>query len=573
MKFLFKITLGLIIGMTLVTACNDDDDDKGVASFSLDKEDITLGADGGIDALIVTSEDEWTASATEPWVSVSPANGVGTTTCQVLVDSTMNDGVRQAEVLFRSKTQGVRTVSVHQLGYGKIIALDKNAMEIDASAELEKRYFETKVTTNIPFDIRLEYADATQSGWVVLPTKDWNPEFDRAYRPRTTKVRINWNMNPDPERRVVNVHFVPRNAEDVMETPAILTVTQKAAPKIEDNRAGDSLALLIIKERLKCTISWDPSENLRNWEGVVLWERTDKDKPSDEAVGRIREVSFVMINTKESIPQEVRHLKYLETLKFFSNENTMLRSIDLGSEVCQLMHLKHLQIGAYGLVSLPEDFAVLGERGLETLDLTANNFTNVPNIINKQNFPKLKRLIFSGNRRWTLSDLRRAHEFDSKDGLGFHIQLAQDNTIKNLFLWDTLEELTLSYNYIEGQLPDFKIGVDGVEGYTEDDFSSAAAVDTFRYAITSRIPKILPKAKKLAINLNFLTGTLPDWILYHPHFLDWNPEIFIINQMENGLNSEGKVVQFDNAPATFDYYYDTYPGTREKYEFKDEKTE
>lgn len=44
---------------------------------------------------------------------------------------------------------------------------------------------------------------------------------------------------------------------------------------------------------------------------------------------RVRSVNFGTITTKESLPQEVRYLKYLETFQVYGNANTMLLSIDL----------------------------------------------------------------------------------------------------------------------------------------------------------------------------------------------------------------------------------------------------
>lgn len=40
--------------MAVVASCKDDDD-SGITGFSIDKEDITMGADGGKDKLIVSS--------------------------------------------------------------------------------------------------------------------------------------------------------------------------------------------------------------------------------------------------------------------------------------------------------------------------------------------------------------------------------------------------------------------------------------------------------------------------------------------------------------------------------------
>ena len=76
--------------------------------------------------------------------------------------------------------------------------------------------------------------------------------------------------------------------------------------------------------------------------------------------------------------------------------------------------------------------------------------------------------------------------------------------------------------------------------------------------------------KLLAINLNFFTGDLPDWLLYHPKLMEWFPELLIYNQQERGYDSEGNVVKFDNYPTDYEYYYKAFPKMRGKYEIKDE---
>ena len=107
-------------------------------------------------------------------------------------------------------------------------------------------------------------------------------------------------------------------------------------------------------------------------------------------------------------------------------------------------------------------------------------------------------------------------------------------------------------------------------GYSQADVDAFGG-DTIQYLVNegANIPKILPKMKQLSVNLNFFTGNLPDWMLYHPHLIDWDPEILIYNQMEKGLNSEGKMVRFDNEPSTFDAYFKAFPKFKEKYELKE----
>ena len=564
MDRLYKIALGLIVCVSFV-ACNDEE--KG-ASFSLDKSEITFGAEGGADVVLVESNDNWTVSVSEPWLSVTPASGTGNAACHVVVDSSLVSEVRSASVRFTPAAMPAVAVTVKQMGYGKMIAPEKSEIWVESSAKMEERYFETNVTTNVKFNVEIDHLGADE--W--LTAESVSVELDKGARPRTAKLRFDWKMNTVPEQRVAEIKLIPEGEGAELVEPAVISVYQKPALKIEDNRAGDSIALVVIYERMNCwSDAWDTSENLQYWEGVDLWEASDKDLPAPEAVGRVRAVQYSFLNTKETVPSEIRHLKYLESLAISSNVNTMLLNIDLGSEICELEHLKYLTLFSYGLVSLPDDFVKLG-KSLVALDLSANNFASIPAMLTQENFPKLKSLSFVASRRWQTTDLRKKSEYESKDGLGLHVNVTTDNAFRRLLLWENLEELAFSNCYLEGELPDFKVGEEGVVAYTQKDVDAWGG-DTIQYLADNALPKILPNCTMLRLNLNFLNGKLPEWLLYHPHFMDWAPDLLIFNQQEKGVNSAGEAVRFDNEPKTFDYYYDVFPGTREKYELKDEITE
>ena len=559
-----KRTTIILLSVLLFAACQDE---NLLPRFEVDKPVITIGAEGGTEFLQVSSPTEWVAMSTEPWVSISPANGIGETRCNISIDSTLVDGARTATLYFRTLDEGDLRVSVNQLGFGKQIILEDSVLTIASSTNsLSDRYFEATVTANIPFGIKVEYEESPLIEWIT-PSKV-ELDLDRGSRPRTTTVRFDWKINTQFEERVAHIHFVPLNAEDILEHPAMLTLTQEAAPTITDDRAGDSLALITIIDRLQLLSPWEVSENMQYWPNITLWEATDEEIISGEvpqaAIGRVRSADIMMCYTKESIPQEIRYLKYIETLNIYSNVNTMLLSIELGSEVCELEYLKHLQIGAFGLVSLPDEFVKLGDK-LESLDLSSNNFEDIPAILTKENFPKLKRLYFIDCRRWTVTNLgnKDTHE----DGIGLHFNANENDALKRLLLWDTLEELRLSNNYIEGQIPDFTVGQDGVEAWSQADVEAWGG-DTIKNLVG--MPKIMPNMKRLTLNLNFFTGKLPEWVLYHPHLLDWFPESLIYMQKENGIDSDGKLVKFDNEPTDYEYYYNFFPGYREKYEIKEE---
>ena len=569
MNRLYKIVLGLFVCIPFV-ACNEQQEENG-AVLTLDKSEIVFAAEGGTDVVLVESRDSWNIAVSEPWLSVSPASGQGSMACNVVVDSSLVDDVRTAVIRFTPSTALASYVTVKQMGYEKMIVPENSEIRIESSADYDKRYFETTVTTNVQFGVEIDFLGAEQEWLTAVETA---VELDKGARPRSAKLRFDWKMNTAPVERVAEIRLVPQGegAEEV--DTAVISVIQKPALKIEDNRAGDSIALVVIYERMNCwSDAWDTSDNIQHWEGVKLWEASDEEIVNGEvpqaAVGRVRAVQYSFLNTKETIPAEIRHLKYLESLAISSNVNTMLLNIELGSEICELDYLKYLTIFSYGIVSLPDDFVKLG-KSLVALDLSANNFSSIPAMLTQENFPKLKSLSFVASRRWNTTDLRKKDDYEN--GVGLNVNASTDNVFRQLFLWENLEELSFSNCYIEGELPDFTVGQEGVVAYTQKDVDAWGG-DTIQYLADNAIPKILPNCTMLRLNLNFLTGDLPQWLLYHPRLLDWAPDILIFNQQEKGLNSAGEPVRFNNEPQTFDYYYDVFPGTREKYELKDEITE
>lgn len=566
-----KITILFALAAVLFASC----DEKGINApgFSIDKleEGIFAAPEGGTEYLQVTSTVEWVASANQPWLSVSPANGFGNTKCSVLVDSTLENGVREAILAFETIEGERYEVTVEQGGFGKFISLKDSVKTIkSATNNVADRYFEVEVSTNVDFKINVVDSLGQSVQWVTPKQTEVTPNFDRPSRPRSTKVRFDWKINSDTTERVAIINFLPLNEEDKLEKSALLTLTQDAAPIITDDRAGDSLAVVTIINRLQLLSPWNTSENMQYWNNVTLWEGTDKEivrgEVPREAIGRVRKASFMMSNTKESLPLELRYLKYIETLNIYSNVNTMLLSIELGNEICDLEYLKHLQIGAFGLVSLPDDFVKLGDK-LETLDLNSNNFPEVPHMLTPENFPKLKKLDILACRRWTVTDLRKKDSYEDGIGLHFKSSVKEDNDLRRLLLWENLEELRLSNNYIEGQIPDFEVGEDGVVAYDSIDVETWGG-DTIKNLVG--MPKIMPNMKRLTLNLNFFTGKLPDWILYHPRLLDWFPESLIYMQQVNAYDSDGKPSKFENEPTDYEYYFDFFPGYREKYEIKEE---
>jgi hypothetical protein len=175
-----------------------------------------------------------------------------------------------------------------------------------------------------------------------------------------------------------------------------LSVVQKAALPIPENTpAGDSLAVLAISRALGCYNPWNTSEKMEFWTNIQL----HKEGPNK---GRVKYVQFFIFNTKEELPYEVRYLTAAEEIVFFSNANQFLKSLDTGESITKLTQLKRLTIGAYGLTTLHPDFVNL--KNLEFLDLSSNCFQNIPDILTKENFPKLHSLVLGANQRYSIYD-------------------------------------------------------------------------------------------------------------------------------------------------------------------------
>lgn len=508
--------------------------------FEVDTENITIGPEGGVKIVKVKSADRWIATVQEPWLTISPANGVGSVDCRVIIDSALAVNQREAIIRINNQVTDERMdFKVVQNGFDYQIVLSEPEVNIASYASLEEREFDVKVKSNVPFDVELpEGADSWLS--YTLPEL----VLDRGVRPREVAVHFKWGVNFNPTSRDAVIKFNPKDSQV---TPAIkndLKINQEAAEEIEIGVKGDSLALIAINRALGCWTEFETSERLEFWDGVKVWE-------SGENKGRVRSAEFFMFGTKEGIPFQVKYLTAAEELYFFSNTNTFLLSLDPGEHICELTQLKKLTIGAYGLTTLPDSFKNLSN--LEYLDLSSNNFQTVPEVLTPENFPNLTALILNACQRHTIADLSNTTKTNF-GGLFEEADVDADGNKtfpKRLLKWSKLDTLRLSVNYLEGTLPDLENDPDFPKWTAEE----VNACDTLPEILIGK-PKVLPDTDLFAINLNRLYGTAPDWLLYHPKLDLWYP--FSLVFFQEGNASNGTRAGFDNEPANLDYYYEHY---------------
>lgn len=532
-----KYIMALLGAASLIlSSCKEEESIK----FNLDTETIEIGPAGGVRTVNVTSGDRWVATVQEPWLTVSPANGIGSMECRIMIDSALAVNQREAIVRIENQVTDERMdFTVVQSGFEYQILLDESEVNLQSYASLEDRKFDVKVTSNVPFEVELP---EESKNWLSYKMPEFNP--DRGARPREVTVSFEWGVNFNQQERNALVKFNPL---DPGKTPSLkddLNVVQSGAEEIEIGIEGDSLALIAVNRALGCWTEWETSERMEFWDGVEVWE-------SGENKGRVRKAEFFMFGTKEGIPFQVKYLTAAEELYFYSNTNTFLYSLDPGEHICELSQLRKLTIGAYGLTTLPDNFKNL--KNLEYLDLSSNNFQRIPEVLTPENFPKLTALIMNACQRNMISDLSNTIKTEY-GGLCEEVDVDSEGRKsfpKRLLRWNKLDTLRLSVNYIEGIIPDLMDDPTFPKWTAEE----VHACDTLPEILIGK-PKVLPDTDFLAINLNRLYGTMPDWLLYHPKLDLWYPTSLIF--MQEGRASDGTYAKFDNEPANLDYYYEHY---------------
>ena len=525
-----------IVGIALaMVAC-----DRGGEhiEFAIDRTKIEVSEVGGTEQVQLSSSDDWIASTDNTWITISPANGRGSTPCKIIIDSALTASPRTGVVrIENTRTWKSQDIVVEQRGYPYTIEIEDNAVELSNFEAYGKRYFDVRVRSNVDFEI--DFPD--NAGW--LTNDSYRLMLDRGARPREVTVRFNWDINTSPRERLAEVAFRPKSGVTMARQDALNVRQEASAPIVENTREGDSVALLSIARAMGLYTMWDASTPMSTWNNVTLWEEQMAGCTPDK-VGRVRSVEILLFHTREKLPYEVRYLTAAEEIYIFGNTNTFMLNLELGDDIAELTQLRRLTVGSYGLIDLPQSLAKL--KNLEHLDVSANNFQTVPEVLTKENFPKLRTLIMNANQRSLIYDLSNSTRTD----VGGFIDEPEFPT--DLIKWD-LDTLVLSVNYLQGELPTFEDDPE-VPYYTQEEID---AVDTLpQFLVDHRIKKVMPSTKRFAINFNRLYGNLPDWLLYHPA-LDWWVPYSLVFQQE-GRARNGRQAMFDNEPANLNYYYDVY---------------
>lgn len=593
MKIYRYITV-IAMAAALAISCQPEEQ----VEFAIEGDLLEVGADGGTVNLKVNSPGAWTAIVNEPWITVSPTNGHGSQICQVIIDSSLyylnEEAVREGVISIQDDmSYETKDITIRQENYKYQITLAKSEIDIPEYDVLSNRWFDVNVKSNIDFKISFKDKDDNDINWIEPDEENPELELNKGARPRNVKLRFEWKINQQDSDRLGKIVFTPQDANQEPITVNLdridtVKVSQTAAETIEPNtRHGDSTAIVAIARALnEWSGGWDTSTPMNTWSDVVLWEEGDDTEP--ENIGRVRYVRFFMFNTEDGLPYQVKYLTAAEEVVFYSNENnTRRKGIVLGEDICELDQLKRLTIAAYGLddESLSERFFTKENNSpafpnLEYLNLSSNNFMAIPEGICEKNFPKLHALLMNNNQRMLVTDASNAAVNDDKEfaekyaGL-FNEYINPENEAAGgsfpvrFLSWDNLDTLQFTLNYFQGSLPsDDYLKSKGFENWTDDDKITddegkviLSVADSLKngdtdFFSTHQIPRVLPRIKSLSINLNRMSGEVPNWILRHPNLDIWDPFVFIFTQ--EGRDRNGNAAGFSNAPKNLNDYYEVF---------------
>lgn len=510
--------------VALTTACSKDNE---VIEFAIDTTTLDFNAEGGKQSLHLSADDDWTVTSDVEWCLVSPTNGVESTVCEVRVDTSYLYSRREGHLNFHCGNK-TRQLTISQLGYEKVILLDKSEISVPDFTDYDELFEEIKVQTNVPYEVFIEYPDAERSGWLSVSIAN---QGEVQSVPRGGKVRLDYTMYLDSDRdREANVVFRQTNAKQG-ETPVEtrLKFRQTKAQEIIPSREGDSLALLALSRIMRISTNWDTSQSMIYWNNISLEDVTYYNQKQKKTVTEPRVVaaSFTMFNTSEGIPFHIRYLDQLRELSFIANSNAHIKDIDLGDNITYLSNLKYLTLLGYGISRLPERMKEMDK--LQELDLSGNNLTEIPiDIISALDKKSLRYVNLANNRKRDVFGNLYANAKDRTE-LGIHGEFPE-----SLLHLKNIRYIGLSYNYLEGQLPDM-------------------SYDASKYAtLEEKIAHnpVMPQLEQLSINLNFFSGELPDWLLYHPNLRCWDPYTLVFNQYERSRDSRGNATGFNNEPSS-----------------------
>ena len=120
------------------------------------------------------------SSTDNTWISVSPANGRGSTPCKIIIDSALTATPRTGVVRINNlSTSDHEEFTITQKGFDYSISLKEQKVEIAEYDDYDKRSFDVLVNANVDFNVVIP---EEARNWLQYDKEELR--LDRRARPR-----------------------------------------------------------------------------------------------------------------------------------------------------------------------------------------------------------------------------------------------------------------------------------------------------------------------------------------------------------------------------------------------------
>ncbi|MEG1736981.1 MAG: BACON domain-containing carbohydrate-binding protein [Odoribacter sp.] len=483
MKYSFLKVL-FWISCLLLVACKDEEAD---APLSLSVEKIVAGHEVAEEALMVSTDGDWTAKVvTGDWCKLSPSAGTGVTLVKVQLEENNSGKVRETEIEVSAGNQ-VKRVNVIQ-NFEDLLSLSAPSFLVLSDQTTQKLTL------------------TASSHWSLVETLPEWIQLDKLSGEAGEQVlNLTILKNPNADERSCTLNFKLDNTTKV--TPLVIrqlgiygspTQRDSVALACIFNNFGDDLIAPGQTETSKVLFKkkfW--TGPMKDWKGVT----TEIINGAERVVGL--ELNSVVndpaLNMSpwcagNAMPTEIGYLTELTTLDC---SNVWIFG-NLPAEICKLTKLTNLKLHNNNFSgSLPAELGALKE--LVTLDLSNNTFTgDLPKSIGE--LTNLKTLILSFNRFSQITDVF--------------------GNLKELVTFDVQNQMIVTTDPDGGVLPG-----PGLASSQRKSFSKGRANGGIDPIVERHFPQSLvglPKLEKIFVNYCNMIGELPTGIgqnSYLTHFL------------------------------------------------------
>ena len=257
-----------------------------VIELSVSPVAVNFNVEGGNQAVTVSCNDNWTATAAADWITLSPSAGEGNGSLGISVAANTSFDARESSVTVKAGNL-TQTVKVGQLGLAPDLKVAPESIDAAPAGETVT----VTITANVDWQVSIPESITWITADVTAGSKDGTVNLtiapNASLETRSAAVAINGAMNLSKS----------------------ITVTQG---KTTDPRQTDSLALVGIynafggADKMKSDRVWDLNKPMNEWYGVTV---TD---------GRVSALKFLKgtLTGDWTIPAVIEELTELTDLRF-----------------------------------------------------------------------------------------------------------------------------------------------------------------------------------------------------------------------------------------------------------------